>query len=57
MTWMLMSVSSNFCVDKTPTNLNWIEGHGKSVGCDAIITKEIVSKVLKTVFPVFFKVE
>ncbi|KAK8946718.1 hypothetical protein KSP39_PZI006858 [Platanthera zijinensis] len=38
----------NFCSDKKPAAVNWIEGRGKSVVCEAIIKEEIVSKVLKT---------
>ena len=28
--------------------MNWIEGRGKSVVCEAVITEDIVKKVLKT---------
>jgi len=31
--------------------VNWIEGRGKSVVCEAIITEAVVSKVLKTTVP------
>jgi hydroxymethylglutaryl-CoA reductase (NADPH) len=31
--------------------VNWIEGRGKSVVCEAIITEAVVSKVLKTTIP------
>lgn len=44
----LISLSSNTCTDKKPSAMNWIEGRGKSVVCEAIIKKEIVEKVLKT---------
>lgn len=27
----LMSLSGNFCIDKKPSSVNWIEGRGKSV--------------------------
>ena len=43
--------SGNFCADKKPTAVNWIEGRGKSVVCEAIITEAVVSKVLKTTVP------
>jgi len=47
----VISVSGNFCADKKPTAVNWIEGRGKSVVCEAVITEAIVKKVLKTSVP------
>lgn len=47
----VISVSGNFCSDKKPTAVNWIEGRGKSVVCEAVITKAVVNKVLKTTVP------
>ncbi|KAM0941549.1 putative hydroxymethylglutaryl-CoA reductase (NADPH) [Dioscorea sansibarensis] len=44
----IISISGNFCSDKKPAAVNWIEGRGKSVVCEAIIKDEIVHKVLKT---------
>ncbi|XP_042508747.1 3-hydroxy-3-methylglutaryl-coenzyme A reductase 1-like [Macadamia integrifolia] len=44
----VMGISGNFCSDKKPAAVNWIEGRGKSVVCEAIITEEVVRKVLKT---------
>lgn len=41
-------LSGNFCTDKKPSAVNWIEGRGKSVVCDAIIPKKVVESVLKT---------
>lgn len=38
----------NFCSDKKAAAVNWIEGRGKSVVCEAIIKEEVVKKVLKT---------
>lgn len=38
----------NFCSDKKPAAVNWIEGRGKSVVCEAVIKEEVVKKVLKT---------
>lgn len=43
-----MNFSGNFCSDKKPAAVNWIEGRGKSVVCEAIIKEEVVKKVLKT---------
>ncbi|XP_037465443.1 3-hydroxy-3-methylglutaryl-coenzyme A reductase 3 [Triticum dicoccoides] len=44
----VISISGNFCSDKKPAAVNWIEGRGKSVVCEAVIKEEIVKKVLKT---------
>lgn len=44
----VIGISGNFCADKKPAAVNWIEGRGKSVVCEAIIKEEIVKKVLKT---------
>ncbi|GAA0145639.1 reductase [Lithospermum erythrorhizon] len=44
----VMGISGNFCSDKKPAAVNWIEGRGKSVVCEAVIKGEIVKKVLKT---------
>ncbi|KAI5076786.1 hypothetical protein GOP47_0008851 [Adiantum capillus-veneris] len=44
----VVSLSGNFCADKKATAVNWINGRGKSVVCEAIITGHVVSKVLKT---------
>lgn len=45
---MLLNCPGNFCSDKKPAAINWIEGRGKSVVCEAIIKEEVVKKVLKT---------
>lgn len=44
----ILSLSGNICSDKKPAAINWIEGRGKSVVCEAIIPSKIVSSVLKT---------
>lgn len=44
----VISVSGNYCTDKKPTALNWIEGRGKSVVCEATIPARVVREVLKT---------
>ncbi|CAN6454018.1 unnamed protein product [Victoria cruziana] len=44
----VISISGNYCSDKKPAAVNWIEGRGKSVVCDAIIKEEVVKSVLKT---------
>ncbi|KAL3639849.1 3-hydroxy-3-methylglutaryl coenzyme A reductase 2-B [Castilleja foliolosa] len=44
----VIGISGNYCSDKKPAAINWIEGRGKSVVCEAVITGDVVSKVLKT---------
>nr|XP_017250647.1 PREDICTED: 3-hydroxy-3-methylglutaryl-coenzyme A reductase 2-like [Daucus carota subsp. sativus] len=44
----VIGISGNFCSDKKPAAVNWIEGRGKSVVCEAMITEDVVKKVLKT---------
>ncbi|KAL3514900.1 hypothetical protein ACH5RR_027617 [Cinchona calisaya] len=47
----VIGISGNFCSDKKPAAVNWIEGRGKSVVCEATICEEVVNKVLKTTVP------
>ncbi|RWS27589.1 3-hydroxy-3-methylglutaryl-coenzyme A reductase-like protein [Leptotrombidium deliense] len=47
----IISLSGNFCTDKKPSAVNWIEGRGKSVVCEAEIPAKIVRDVLKTTVP------
>lgn len=44
----IIGISGNFCSDKKAAAVNWIEGRGKSVVCEAVIKEEVVKKVLKT---------
>ncbi|KAL6217887.1 hypothetical protein ACLB2K_011104 [Fragaria x ananassa] len=44
----VIGISGNYCSDKKPAAVNWIEGRGKSVVCEALIKGDIVTKVLKT---------
>lgn len=44
----VIGISGNFCSDKKPAAVNWIEGRGKSVVSEAIIKGDVVRKVLKT---------
>lgn len=44
----IISVSGNFCTDKKPAAINWIDGRGKSVVAEAIIPGEVVRKQLKS---------
>lgn len=43
----VLSLSGNYCIDKKPSAINWIEGRGKSVCCEAIIPAKTVKGVLK----------
>ncbi|XP_052793013.1 3-hydroxy-3-methylglutaryl-coenzyme A reductase-like isoform X2 [Mya arenaria] len=47
-TMEIISLSGNFCTDKKPSAINWIEGRGKSVVCDAVIPGPVVQSMLKT---------
>jgi len=44
----IVSVSGNYCIDKKPAAINWIDGRGKSVVAEAIIPGDVVKSVLKT---------
>jgi len=44
----ILALSGNMCSDKKATAVNWIEGRGRTVVADAIISGHIVEKVLKT---------
>ena len=41
----IVSISGNYCTDKKPSAMNWIEGRGKYVVCDAVIPAQVVEKV------------
>ncbi|KAH7910359.1 hydroxymethylglutaryl-coenzyme A reductase-domain-containing protein [Hygrophoropsis aurantiaca] len=43
-----LALSGNYCTDKKPSAINWIEGRGKSVVAEAVIPGKIVKSVLKT---------
>jgi hydroxymethylglutaryl-CoA reductase (NADPH) len=45
---MIITVSGNYCTDKKPAAINWIDGRGKSVVAEAIIPGDVVRKVLKS---------
>ncbi|KAK0327497.1 3-hydroxy-3-methylglutaryl-coenzyme A (HMG-CoA) reductase isozyme [Friedmanniomyces endolithicus] len=44
----IISVSGNFCIDKKPSAINWIDGRGKSVVAEAVIPADVVRTVLKS---------
>ncbi|OAX81689.1 hydroxymethylglutaryl-CoA reductase (NADPH) [Emergomyces africanus] len=43
-----ISVSGNYCTDKKPAAINWIDGRGKAVVAEAIIPGDVVRSVLKS---------
>jgi hydroxymethylglutaryl-CoA reductase (NADPH) len=47
----ILSLSGNYCTDKKPSAINWLEGRGKSVVAEAIIEERIVKEVLKVRTP------
>ncbi|KAL4737182.1 hydroxymethylglutaryl-coenzyme A reductase-domain-containing protein [Aspergillus similis] len=44
----VVSLSANYCSDKKPAAVNWIDGRGKSVVAQATIPPDTVKSVLKT---------
>lgn len=44
----VLAVSGNYCSDKKPAAINWIEGRGKSAVCEATIPGKVVREILKT---------
>ncbi|KAI9659018.1 MAG: 3-hydroxy-3-methylglutaryl-coenzyme A (HMG-CoA) reductase isozyme [Bathelium mastoideum] len=44
----IISLSGNYCTDKKPAAINWIDGRGKSVVAEAIIPGEVVRSTLKS---------
>ncbi|KAF8624230.1 hypothetical protein AX15_005993 [Amanita polypyramis BW_CC] len=45
---VVLALSGNYCTDKKPAAINWIEGRGKSVVAEAVIPGKVVQSVLKT---------
>lgn len=43
-----ISVSGNYCTDKKPAAVNWIDGRGKAVVAEAVIPGDVVRSVLKS---------
>lgn len=44
----VVALSGNLCVDKKPSSLNLIEGRGKTLVAEVIVSKKIVENKLKT---------
>ena len=45
---VVLALSGNYCTDKKPAAINWIEGRGKSIVAEAVIPGKVVETVLKT---------
>jgi len=44
----VLSLSGNVCTDKKPSSINWTDGRGKSIVCEAFIPAKLIQDVLKT---------
>ncbi|KAI0074986.1 hypothetical protein K474DRAFT_1647253 [Panus rudis PR-1116 ss-1] len=45
---VVLALSGNYCTDKKPAAINWIEGRGKSIIAEAVVPGKVVKSVLKT---------
>ena len=52
----ITSLSGNYCTDKKPAAINWIEGRGKSVVAEGVVPGNIVKTILKTTVQELVKV-
>jgi len=43
----VLAISGNYCIDKKPFSINWIEGRGKSVVCEVTLSGHVIADVLK----------
>ena len=43
----LLALSGNYCTDKKPSAVNWIEGRGKSVAAECVLPADVVRRILK----------
>lgn len=46
-TMRVLALSGNFCTDKKSSAVNWVEGRGKTVVAEAVITAHVVEHTLK----------
>ncbi|CAH7671331.1 3-hydroxy-3-methylglutaryl-coenzyme A reductase [Phakopsora pachyrhizi] len=44
----VVSLSGNYCTDKKPSAINWVEGRGKTVVAEAVVKGWVIEKILKT---------
>lgn len=49
----LVAISGNMCTDKKSAAINWVEGRGKSIVCEARIPGQYVEATLKTTVKVW----
>ncbi|MCX7881177.1 MAG: hydroxymethylglutaryl-CoA reductase [Patescibacteria group bacterium] len=49
-----LSLSGNFCVDKKPSWLNFIDGRGYQAWAETVINQKVLKKILKTTAEKFF---
>ncbi|KAI9138030.1 hydroxymethylglutaryl-CoA reductase [Paraphysoderma sedebokerense] len=47
-TLKVIALSGNYCTDKKPAAINWIEGRGKSVVASCVVRGDVIRSVLKT---------
>ena len=43
----MVAVSGNACTDKKPSAINWVEGRGKGVVAETVLTGQVIVDVLK----------
>jgi hydroxymethylglutaryl-CoA reductase (NADPH) len=43
----VLAISGNVCMDKKPSAINWIEGRGKSVVCEVVLSGHVIVETLK----------
>jgi len=48
---VVVSISGNYCTDKKPAAINWVDGRGKGVVAEAVIPGDVVRQVLKCTVP------
>lgn len=47
-TMKVLALSGNFCTDKKPSAVNWVQGRGKSVMAHVHLPEEVLASTLKT---------
>jgi hydroxymethylglutaryl-CoA reductase (NADPH) len=45
-TMVVLALSGNYCTDKKPAAINWIEGRGKSIVAEPVVPGKVVKGVL-----------
>lgn len=52
-----VALSGNYCVDKKPAAINFLEGRGKRIFAETVLSREILSGTLKTDAPALLEVQ